>query len=108
MVGAINDPATPYVWAPKLTSELGNAVLLTFEGEGHGAYGQTACVTDAVDAYLINGTVPKKGTVCPAISVVEVLAEVGLHLVERDALLRHRVALADRHRVVVEGVEVDA
>ncbi|WP_066365459.1 alpha/beta hydrolase [Herbidospora mongoliensis] len=66
VVGAINDPATPYVWAPKLTSELGNAVLLTFEGEGHGAYGQTTCTTGTVDAYLINGTVPKKGTVCPA------------------------------------------
>lgn len=66
VVGAKNDPATPYVWAPKLTAELGNAVLLTFEGEGHGAYGQTACITDAVDAFLINGTVPRKGTVCPA------------------------------------------
>ncbi|TKK89001.1 alpha/beta hydrolase [Herbidospora galbida] len=66
VVGAINDPATPYVWAPKLTSELGNAVLLTFEGEGHGAYGQTLCVTGIVDAYLLNGTVPAKGTVCPA------------------------------------------
>ena len=30
-----------------------------------------------------------------------------LDLVDRDPLLRHGVALADRHRVVLEGVEVD-
>src|SRR4051794_41432569 len=33
--------------------------------------------------------------------------EVGLDLVQRDPLLGHRVALADRHGLVVEGVEVD-
>src|SRR5689334_4333959 len=33
--------------------------------------------------------------------------EVGLDLVEGDPLLGHGVALADRHRLVVEGVEVD-
>src|SRR3712207_8679478 len=33
--------------------------------------------------------------------------EVGLDLVQPDALLAHRVALADGHRGVGEGVEVD-
>src|SRR6476620_9888196 len=33
--------------------------------------------------------------------------EVGLDLVERDPLLAHRVALAHRDGVVLEGVEVD-
>src|SRR5690606_40330457 len=37
----------------------------------------------------------------------ETLGEVALDLVQRDPLLGHGVALADRHRVVHEGVEVD-
>ena len=38
VVGGKGDPATPYQWAPRLTRELGTARLLTYEGEGHGAY----------------------------------------------------------------------
>ena len=34
--------------------------------------------------------------------------EVGLHLVQRHPVLRHRVPLADRDRLVVEGLEVDS
>src|SRR5665647_3176839 len=37
----------------------------------------------------------------------ETSGEVTLDLVEGDPLLRHRVPLADRHGLVVEGVEVD-
>src|SRR5689334_3780686 len=38
----------------------------------------------------------------------ESLDQVGLDLVERDALLRHRVALANGDRVIVESLEVDS
>src|SRR3954452_12227778 len=37
----------------------------------------------------------------------DALRQVALHLVERDALLAHGVAVSDGHRVVVEGLEVD-
>src|SRR3982751_261027 len=33
--------------------------------------------------------------------------QIALDLVDRDPLLLHRVALADGHRVVVEGVEIN-
>ncbi|MBT2209603.1 alpha/beta hydrolase [Actinomadura sp. NEAU-AAG7] len=67
VVGNTGDPATPYAWAPALTKALGGqATLLTLKGEGHGAYDTgDACVRRTVDAYLLQGTVPPAGTVCP-------------------------------------------
>lgn len=65
VVGTTNDPATPYVWAEGLAKTLDSATLLTWEGEGHTAYGRSnACVADAVDAYLVDGKVPEDGKVC--------------------------------------------
>lgn len=43
----------------------GVGVELTYKGEGHGAYNsKDTCVQRAVDGYLLNGRVPKSGTVC--------------------------------------------
>ncbi|MFC8921218.1 alpha/beta hydrolase [Cellulosimicrobium sp. NPDC057127] len=65
VIGTTNDPATPYVWAEGLAKTLDSGVLVTYEGEGHTAYGRSnACVGDAVDAYLVEGTVPEDGLVC--------------------------------------------
>ncbi|WP_230885020.1 alpha/beta hydrolase [Planomonospora sp. ID82291] len=64
VVATTGDPATPYAWGPKLTKQLKTAVLVTSKGEGHGAYGVNACTTKVADAYLIDGKVPAKGTVC--------------------------------------------
>ncbi|MEV0820966.1 alpha/beta hydrolase [Nonomuraea rubra] len=67
VVGGKGDPATPYEWAPKLTAQLKTATLVTYEGEGHGAYlSGSKCVQGLVDAYLIDGKVPAKGASCPA------------------------------------------
>ncbi|MEV7774290.1 alpha/beta hydrolase [Kitasatospora sp. NPDC086791] len=65
VVGSTGDPATPYAWAEKLTAELGNAVLLTRDGEGHTGYGASKCIRASVDAFLVDGTVPTAGTHCP-------------------------------------------
>ncbi|MBO1416175.1 alpha/beta hydrolase [Streptomyces sp. FH025] len=64
VVGSTGDPATPYAWAEKLAGELGNAVLLTREGEGHVAYDRSACIRTAVNSYLVDGAVPAAGTRC--------------------------------------------
>lgn len=65
VVGTTNDPATPYAWAQSLAETLDSGTLLTYEGEGHTAYGRSnACIGDAVDAYLLDGTVPDDGTRC--------------------------------------------
>jgi pimeloyl-ACP methyl ester carboxylesterase len=60
------DPATPYPWAERLVHDLGNARLLTMDGDGHGAYGgRSACIDSATEAYLVDLVVPAAGTVCP-------------------------------------------
>jgi pimeloyl-ACP methyl ester carboxylesterase len=65
VVGTINDPATPYAQTAKLANMLGNSTVLTWQGQGHTAYPQTTCIRAAVDAYLINLTVPAPNTTCP-------------------------------------------
>jgi pimeloyl-ACP methyl ester carboxylesterase len=67
LLGTTGDPATPYVGAERMRQELGEGVgvLLTYEGEGHGAYGSgDECVTETVNAHLLAGTTPEDGTVC--------------------------------------------
>lgn len=58
VVGTTNDPATPYVWAVALADQLERGHLVTYHGEGHTAYGTSTCVTRAVDAFFVSGTVP--------------------------------------------------
>lgn len=66
VVGTTGDPATPYEQAPRLAELLGSGVLVTWEGDGHTAYPHAPCVAAAVDAYLIDLTVPADGLRCPA------------------------------------------
>ena len=58
----------PYENAKALADQLGDreGVLLTREGDGHTAYSSgNRCIVKAVDAYLVDGTVPRDGTTCP-------------------------------------------
>ncbi|GHI05139.1 peptidase [Streptomyces cellostaticus] len=67
VVGNTGDPATPYEGAKKMVDALGKgvAVELTYRGQGHGAYdSKNKCVQNAVNGYLLDGKVPKPGTVC--------------------------------------------
>jgi pimeloyl-ACP methyl ester carboxylesterase len=65
VIGTTGDPATPVEWASSLRKQLGNASLMTWEGEGHTAYGRAnSCLEDKVDSYLVSGQVPADNTVC--------------------------------------------
>jgi pimeloyl-ACP methyl ester carboxylesterase len=71
VVGTRYDPATTYKQAKRLTAQLGNARLLTMNGDGHTAYDgfpddgfNSKCVDTAVEGYLFDLTVPAKGTQC--------------------------------------------
>jgi pimeloyl-ACP methyl ester carboxylesterase len=67
VIGGKGDPATPYQWATTFTEQLKTGVLVTYEGEGHGAYlSGNGCVMETVDAYLLEGKVPAAGTTCAA------------------------------------------
>ncbi|MFI0785133.1 alpha/beta hydrolase [Streptomyces lydicus] len=65
VVGTTRDPATPYTWAKALAAQLTNATLLTYEGDGHTAYGRGSdCIDTAVNTYLLDGTTPPKSKHC--------------------------------------------
>jgi pimeloyl-ACP methyl ester carboxylesterase len=65
VIGTTGDTATPYAWAEGLASTLDSGVLVTYEGEGHTAYGRSNdCISDAVEDYLVEGTVPEDGLTC--------------------------------------------
>jgi pimeloyl-ACP methyl ester carboxylesterase len=65
VVGTTRDPATPYRWAQALAGQLSSARLLTYEGDGHTAYGRgSSCIDRTINAYLLRGTPPKDGKRC--------------------------------------------
>lgn len=65
VIGTTHDPATPYVWAQSLAEQLDNSTLITFDGDGHTAYGRSGgCVESAVEAYLVDGTPPPADLKC--------------------------------------------
>jgi pimeloyl-ACP methyl ester carboxylesterase len=66
VIGTSRDPATPFVDAQHLASELDSGVLLSYDGDGHTVYGdgESGCVDRIGNAYLLNLTVPKAGTKC--------------------------------------------
>lgn len=65
VVGTTGDPATPYRSTAVLARLLGTGTVLTWQGEGHTAYPQTACIRDTVDDYLVRLDPPPDGRTCP-------------------------------------------
>ncbi|SFF41261.1 alpha/beta hydrolase [Blastococcus tunisiensis] len=66
VIGTSGDPVTPLAGAVDLAEDLEAGVLLTWQGQGHTAYPKSDCVNAAVNAYLIDLTVPMDGLTCPA------------------------------------------
>lgn len=64
VIGNTGDPATPFEWSEELAASLENGVLFTVEAEGHTAYGSIECVSEPINAYLIDLEVPAEGDSC--------------------------------------------
>ncbi|MFK0259156.1 alpha/beta hydrolase [Streptomyces sp. NPDC090445] len=65
VVGTLRDPATPYKWAESLAGQLDSGVLLTYDGDGHTAYGRgSTCIDNALNTYLLEGKPPANGKKC--------------------------------------------
>jgi len=59
------DPATPPIWAGALVAALGDAVVISSNAEGHGAYlANSWCLTEPVTRYLVDLQVPADGWSC--------------------------------------------
>jgi pimeloyl-ACP methyl ester carboxylesterase len=65
VVDTTYDPATPYRGGKRLARDLGQTRLLTMRGDNHTAYqGNSPCIDEKVEAYLINLALPPAGTSC--------------------------------------------
>lgn len=65
VIGTTRDPVTPYPWAVRLADRLDSAVLLTYDGDGHGAMIQfSGCVSTAVTEALLDAVLPANGARC--------------------------------------------
>jgi pimeloyl-ACP methyl ester carboxylesterase len=67
LLNSLHDPATGYEWATNVADQIDNGRLLTYDGWGHGVVRRSDCTRGAVDRYLLDLTVPRPGTHCPAV-----------------------------------------
>ncbi|NNM47068.1 alpha/beta hydrolase [Knoellia koreensis] len=65
VIGTTRDPATPYENSVRLADQLSNGRLISFDGDGHTAYGRSnSCVDNAVNDYYTEGKAPPKKLDC--------------------------------------------
>ncbi|HSS68204.1 MAG TPA: alpha/beta fold hydrolase [Nocardioidaceae bacterium] len=64
IVGNFHDPATPISGARIANTLFEGSHLLSLNTWGHGAIGQSACVTVRMQRYLVHGVLPPSGMVC--------------------------------------------
>jgi len=65
VVSTAGDTATPHQWGIDLARSLANGHLVTWDAFNHTAYREgSACIDNAVDAYLLAGELPPADLVC--------------------------------------------
>lgn len=64
MVATATDPVTPHGGARRMAEATGVGVVLTYRGQGHGAYRLSECVRQRVDRFLRTGLMPADGSTC--------------------------------------------
>jgi pimeloyl-ACP methyl ester carboxylesterase len=64
VVGALLDTQDAYQWSVEMAANLESGVLLRHNGTGHPSYFTSACVEDAVNAYLLDLALPDPNLVC--------------------------------------------
>jgi pimeloyl-ACP methyl ester carboxylesterase len=64
IVGNTYDPATPISGARRLNGLFAGSRLLTLNGWGHGALGQSDCTKKSMQRYLVRRVLPIQGKVC--------------------------------------------
>lgn len=65
VLGAVDDPVTPYDGIRSLSGQLSSGVLVSWQSGQHGAYPGGRCMDATVAGYLTSGSVPGQGTLCP-------------------------------------------
>lgn len=65
VIGSTFDPATPYEGAVAVHNLMPNSALLTVNGWGHSSLIMSQCAREAALHYLLDGTTPLEGAICP-------------------------------------------
>ena len=65
VLGSVGDPVAPYDGVQSLAGQLASAALVSWQSGQHGSYPASPCMTGIVDAYLLSGTMPDVGALCP-------------------------------------------
>ena len=65
VIGAVADPVAPYAAVRTLAGQLSSSTLLSWQSGRHGSYPASACVSAAVEGYLLTQQLPPVGTLCP-------------------------------------------
>lgn len=65
VLSTATDPLTPERGTVRAAEQIPSAVRVAWEGAGHGALG-SPCVGEEVATFLVDGEVPRDGTLCPA------------------------------------------
>jgi pimeloyl-ACP methyl ester carboxylesterase len=65
VISTANDPETPQSGTERTAQELVSSVLVSWQGTGHGALGQSACATSVATRFLVDGQIPPSLTACP-------------------------------------------
>ncbi|MCW0211966.1 MAG: alpha/beta hydrolase [Pseudonocardia sp.] len=66
VLGTAADPRASQEGARRTAQLLARGRFVGWQGAGTGAYPRSACIASVVTAALVNGTLPRDGTVCPA------------------------------------------
>ncbi|WP_091371320.1 alpha/beta hydrolase [Actinokineospora alba] len=65
VLSTATDGVTPHAGTQHAAQQLTSAVLVSWQGTGHGALGMSPCATDTVYGFFSDGKIPRDGTVCP-------------------------------------------
>ncbi len=65
VLGAVDDPVTPYDGIRSLSGQLASATLVSWQSGQHGAFPGGSCMNDVVAGYLTDGHLPATDTLCP-------------------------------------------
>ncbi|PHH77722.1 hypothetical protein CDD80_284 [Ophiocordyceps camponoti-rufipedis] len=63
LVNALHDPSTSAAWAVVLRGQMPSAVNVFRDGDGHGSFGLKGETDEAMEAFLVDGRVPRDLTV---------------------------------------------
>lgn len=66
VIGTKHDPLVPALGSEHMAQQLPSGIGLSWQGAGHGALGNSTCVTSAVSRFLVGGVAPPEGMACPA------------------------------------------